>query len=78
MRCELVTTEAHAGELLAMMKKCGIQSTREMMEWALSALAWAVDESEAGHEIASIDRTSNTFHALHMPPLLKIRRHAQT
>lgn len=76
MLCELITTESHAAELLAMMKKCGIESTGEMMAWAFSVLGWAVEESERGRVIATIDREANAFDQLHMPVLEAIRRRA--
>lgn len=74
MRGELQLSEARAAELLGMMEKCGISTTRELMEWAITAFAWAVEESEQGREIIAIDRQASGFTTLAMPVLQRIQR----
>lgn len=76
MRHEIITDEATAARLLQLMERCGIKSTQELISCATATLEWAVDESERGNVVASLDRKQNTFKEHEMPLLQNIRQRA--
>ncbi|WP_394870396.1 hypothetical protein, partial [Klebsiella pneumoniae] len=74
VRMQFDLPEDRLDELDSLMKKCGISTKKELFNYALTMLEWAVDESESGHEIAAIDRDSKQFYALRMPILKRVNR----
>lgn len=75
VRMQFDLPEERLKELDTLMSKCGISTRKELFNYALTMLEWAVEESEIGHEIAAIDRVNKEFYSLRMPVL---KRQART
>ncbi|EPR7090088.1 hypothetical protein ACU79H_004286 [Vibrio fluvialis] len=75
VRMQFDFPEDRVKELEEMMLKCGVSTRKELFNNALTILEWAIEESEMGHEVASIDRTDKQFFALRMPILTEVRKH---
>jgi len=69
VRMQFDLPEDRLQELDTLMSKCGISTRKELFNYALTMLEWAVDESENGHDIAAIDRAKKEFYSLRMPIL---------
>jgi len=74
VRMQFDLPEDRLKELDSLMDKCGISTKKELFNYALTMLEWAVDESENGHDIAAIDRENKQFYSLRMPILKRINR----
>ena len=75
VRMQFDLPEERLKELDSLMDKCGISTKKELFNYALTMLEWAVDETENGHDIAAIDREKKEFYSLRMPIL---KRQART
>jgi len=74
VRMQFDLPEDRLKELDSLMEKCGISTKKELFNYALTMLEWAVDESESGHDIAAIDRDKKEFYSLRMPILKRSSR----
>ncbi|HAK0681074.1 TPA: hypothetical protein H1P55_004572 [Salmonella enterica] len=74
VRMQFDLPEERLKELDSLMEKCGISTKKELFNYALTMLEWAVDESEHGHDIAAIDREKKEFYSLRMPILKRLNR----
>ncbi|WP_318458369.1 hypothetical protein [Photobacterium leiognathi] len=76
VRIQFDLSEDRSNELSDIMDKCGMNTRKELFNYALTLLEWAVDESEKGLDIAAIDRENKEFFALRMPVLNNARKSA--
>lgn len=76
VRMQFDLPENRMSELEDLMSRCDISTKKELFNYALSLLEWAVSESEQGHDIAAIDRETKQFFSLRMPVLNAAKRHA--
>jgi hypothetical protein len=56
-------------ELKALMARCKIDNQQDLLNVALTFLAWAVEEKSKGRIIASVDETGMKYKELCMPAL---------
>ncbi|WP_318458362.1 hypothetical protein [Photobacterium leiognathi] len=73
VRVQFDLSEERASEIQDLMDKCGINTRKELFNYALTILEWAVEESENGLDIAAINRAEKEFYALRMPILSKVK-----
>lgn len=86
-RLQIEVTPERMEEFDRLMLKCGVATKKELFNSAMSLLMWAVEEVEAGHEVASFNRAEKSYDILRMPvldqaklgrdPLLRIERTQQ-
>lgn len=69
VRMQFDLPEDRLKELDSLMAKCGISTKKELFNYALTILEWAVDEYARGNEIAAVDREKKEFYSLRMPGL---------
>ncbi|MDC9769052.1 MULTISPECIES: hypothetical protein [Enterobacterales] len=74
VRMQFDLPEDRSEELDSLMTKCGIGTKKELFNYALTMLEWAVDESERGNEIAAVNRDEKQFYTLRMPILERVRK----
>ncbi|MDX4948075.1 hypothetical protein [Providencia manganoxydans] len=67
VRMQFELPEPRAQELEALMDRCGISTKKELFNYALSILEWAVNEYEKGNDIATLNKDTETYQTLMMP-----------
>lgn len=67
VRLQFDITEDRSKDLDRLISECGLSTKKELFNYALTLLEWAVDETKEGHDIASVDRGNNKLHTLKMP-----------
>ena len=67
VRMQFELPEPRAQELDALMVRCGISTKKELFNYALSILEWAVNEFEKGNDIATLNKDTETYQTLMMP-----------
>lgn len=74
VRLQFDITEDRSKGLELLMSECGLSTKKELFNYALTLLEWAVDEVKEGHSIASVDRGNNKLHTLKMPIFSSINK----
>jgi hypothetical protein len=69
VRIQLDLPEEKVEELNEVMAKADIGTRKDLFNNALSLLAWAIKEREAGNIIASMNESAGTYKELVMPSL---------
>lgn len=67
MRLQFDVTPERAKELDLLMRKCGVESRKDLFNNALTLLEWAIGEVENGKEIASVNEREQKYRILQMP-----------
>lgn len=67
VRLQFDIPEDRSKDLELLVSECGLSTKKELFNYALTLLEWAVDEIKEGHDIASVDRGNNKLHTLKMP-----------
>jgi hypothetical protein len=73
MRIQLDLTEATVDHLKQLMQIIGVDTYKDLINNSITLLDWAVEEAQAGREIASVDEERGKYRELTMP----ILKHAQ-
>jgi hypothetical protein len=60
-------------ELQALMRKCDINTYKDLFNNAMTLLEWAARQSEDGRMVASVDEQNMRFRELSMPILDRLR-----
>lgn len=69
VRIQFELSETGAQELERLMKICGVSTRKDLINNALTLLAWAVAERKSGRIIASVDERKREFKEIQMPVL---------
>ncbi len=77
MRLNFEFPEERINELKALQMETGTESMKELLNTALTALEWLVEETKNGSEIAAINEERKTYRVLVMPILEGIARKHQ-
>lgn len=75
VRVQLDISARQLKELEVLMEVCNLTTKKDLFNNALSILQWAVEESERGNVIASINDSENKIRELTTPALAAARRH---
>lgn len=76
VRLQFEVTEEKSKSLDELMATCGITTKKELFNYALTLLEWAIEEKELGHDIASINKDENQLYTLKMPIFSRINKRA--
>ena len=74
MRLNVEISKAEMDSVRALKEKTGARDIKDLINSAITVLEWAVEETEAGHEVAAINHQDNEVRILVMPLLKKVRR----
>lgn len=75
VRVQLDISARQLKELEVLMEVCNLTTKKDLFNNALSILQWAVEESERGNVIASINDSENKIRELTTPALAAARRY---
>jgi len=67
VRMQFDMTEDKALDVEKLMAESGITTKKELFNYALTILEWAIDENGRGNDIASIDREKKQVVSLKLP-----------
>ncbi len=76
VRIQLDLPDEQIAELDKLMAEVHIRTRKDLFNNALTLFQWAVREKKAGHTLASIDETDQTYKELVMPALERIPKSA--
>lgn len=77
IRTQLEMSREKVAELEAMMTETELKTKKELFNYALTLLKWAIKERREGRIIASIDEPANKIKELDMPILEVVARKAK-
>lgn len=69
VRIQFELSETGAQELERLIKICGVSTRKDLINSALTLLAWAVAERKSGRIIASVDEKNGKYKEIQMPVL---------
>jgi hypothetical protein len=76
-RIQLDISEGLYSEIEEMKRQCDIATTKELLNNALTALQWMVQQVASGRVVVSADRTKSDFEVFWMPALRAAARAAE-
>lgn len=77
MRLQIDVSESHLKELEDLMARADITTKKELFNYAINLLEWAVKESEKGNVIASVDEKDGRYREIQMPVFSAAARNAR-
>lgn len=77
VRLQIVMSDEEAANLEALRKKSGHTTMKSYLNDAFGLLEFAIQQTEEGREIASLNPKRNSFRALTTPALMTVRRKAE-
>lgn len=60
-----------------MVVDCGLRTRKDLFDYAMTLLKWAIEEAKAGNQVASFDRKTTSVELLKVPILDHVRALAQ-
>lgn len=69
VRIQFELSETGFQELERLMKICGVSTRKDLLNNALTLLAWAIGERRSGRIIASVDEKEHKYKEIQMPVL---------
>ena len=66
-RLQIELADGKLAEYEQLMEKCGIRTKKDLINYALTMLDWAVGETEKGNIIASLDESQDRYKELCLP-----------
>jgi hypothetical protein len=75
VRVQVDFSEERVAELEKLMRLCGLNTKKELLNNALTLFEWAVREVTKGRAVASIDETTDRYRELHLPALQYAAHH---
>ena len=61
-----------------MMEMTGIQTYKQLLEYAVTLFEWSVELTAGGCVVGSLDKKTNAFQKLYFPPLRNIEHQVST
>jgi hypothetical protein len=73
VRLQLEITPSRLKELEALMAEVGIDTKKELLNYAITFLEWAIEERKKGNIITSLNEREKTYRELFMPIFRNIK-----
>jgi len=74
MRLNLAFSEQRVGDLKRLLDETDTTTMKDLVNNAFTILEWAVDETNAGNEIAAVNEKKQVFRVLITPILQKVAK----
>jgi hypothetical protein len=74
MRMNFEFSEQRVGDLKKLLDETGTETMKDLVNNAFTILEWAVDETNAGNEIAAVNESEEVYRVLVMPVLQRVSK----